>query len=103
MRKVLDGIFVGKNEIEITGEKLTEMFTHHYWNIIRMKIHDGYIDDGRLTWEDATAIMRATDILEEGDRRIPDDIIGEFAKRGYGEFYPDENKEKDEEKNHSED
>lgn len=102
MRKVLDGIFVGKNEIKITSEKLTEMFMNQYWNIIRMKIRDGCIDDGRLTWEDATSIMIALEILEEGSDRIPDDIIGEFAKRGYGEFYPDENKDKDKEENHSE-
>lgn len=102
MRKVLDGIFVGKNEIKITGEKLTEMFMNQYWNIIRMKIHDGYIDDGRLTWEDTTSIMTALKILEDGSDKIPDDIIGEFAKRGYGEFYPDENKGENGEANHSE-
>lgn len=80
-------------EIGIRLEGLYEVFINQYWNEIRFKIHNGFIEEGRLDWDDATSIVKTMDVLAHSIT-IPDDIVGEFAKRGYGEFYPNESNTK---------
>ena len=88
-------------ELGIRFEGLRLIFADRYWNQIRWLIGNGFVEEGRLDWEDVTAIVKVMSVMDE-KISIPDDIIGEFAKRGYGEFYPDENKGKDIDEEHSE-
>ena len=93
MRKICDGIIVDKDGIEIEDHKLTDMFVRLYWNAIRDRIKNGEIDRGELTWDDTCCILNVMDIYY-GDSNhsfsIPDDIIGAFAEKGYGTFYPND-------------
>lgn len=88
-------------ELGIRFEGLRMIFADWYWDMIRWRIDNGFIEEGRLDWEDVTAIVKVMSVMDE-EISVPDDIIGEFAKRGYGEFYPDENKGENGEANHSE-
>ena len=77
--------------IDITDlyEVNLKWFVENYWNEIRWQIANGTIEAGRLDWDDVTSIMTVLDVLAAhciGKFDIPDDIIGEFAERGYGEF-----------------
>ena len=61
-------------------------FVENYWNEVRWQINDGFIEEGRLDWKDVTSIMTVLSVMAESwGFNIPDDIIGEFEKRGYGE------------------
>ena len=61
-------------------------FVENYWNEIRWQISNGFIEEGLLDWKDVTSIMTVLSVLAHSwEYDIPDDIIGEFAKRGYGE------------------
>ena len=89
-------------ELGIRLEGLNELIMNRYWTEVRWQIHDGFIEEGRLNWDDVTSIVRAMNVLRH-DATVPDDIIGEFAKRGYGEFHPDKDKEEPVKENDSED
>ena len=91
MRKICDGIIVEKDGLEIEDRKLTDMFIRMYWNQIRERIKNGEIDRGELTWGETCCILNVMDAFYgEGNHSysIPDDIIGAFAERRYGTFYP---------------
>lgn len=87
----------GKTLIEIDKEGhavlhmegVFDAFVNWYWDEVRFQIHNGFIEEGCLDWEDVASIEKTMGVLAR-NVTIPDDIIGEFAKRGYGEFYPNE-------------
>lgn len=70
-------------------------FVENYWNEVRWQISDGFIEEGRLDWKDVTSMMTVLSVMADSlGFSIPDDIIGEFAKRGYGEAIEDYKKER---------
>ena len=73
---------------------ITDEFVDWYWATIDGLFKEGFIEAGRLEcddiWEAVRAMMLVLDVLGKDEYSIPNEIIGEFAKRGYGEFHPGE-------------
>lgn len=95
-------IVVEDGELVLMMNGVEELFVNWYWDNIRWQIEHGYIEAGGLTWDDVTAMKTVMDVLAKGDQyEIPDDIIGAFAERGYGEFCDEQenNEESEEEAN----
>jgi len=69
-------------------ESAARIVSDVYYDMIREKINvHGAIEGGELDWEDVTRLSVIMDELGL-NADIPDDIVGEFAERGYGEVYP---------------